>query len=357
MILKDIKLYKYSLPLIAELKLKNSTIKKREGFILKIVGDTGNFGISEIAPLPNFSFESIDDVINQIKTFKNEYCNKPVPTNILEITKQLYPSVQFGIETALLTLHASLKKLSMAELLNPTTSKSVQINALLVGNSDEILNKAEFLSSIGYQTFKIKVGRESIKDEIKLIKDLRSIIGQSVQIRLDANQSFTYDDAIEFMNKVVPFKIEYFEEPFKLNEDLLKYCSNQSAEVPIALDETLRIILPPDIIKYKEIKALILKPTLLGYSNSIAFAKTALNNKIKPVISSSFESSVGIYILASMAAVIDPSIPVGLETLSWFLKDSVNDPLYIENGMMNLDKHVNMFENINYSQFEEISLG
>ncbi|KAA3631385.1 MAG: hypothetical protein DWP97_13280, partial [Calditrichaeota bacterium] len=146
-------------------------------------------------------------------------------------------------------------------------------------------------------------------------------------------------------------------EPFQSKEELQRYVNTGEGDIPIALDETLREIEPDELNKYKVCAAVVLKPALLGYANAIQFAKTALSYNMKPVISSSFESSIGTYILASIAAVIDDSIPVGLETISWFASDIIDDPLFIENSTISLDMYTSIFDKIDFSKLEEIHLG
>ncbi len=52
--------------------------------------------------------------------------------------------------------------------------------------------------------------------------------------------------------------------------------------------------------------------------------------------SSSFWQPIG---FASMAAIIDPAIPVGLDTLGWFKKDIVEKPIKIKNGQIDLNEY------------------
>ncbi|KAA3632266.1 MAG: o-succinylbenzoate synthase, partial [Calditrichaeota bacterium] len=283
----NIQLYKYSLPLLIPLILGDKTVMTREGFLIKITADPNLIGISEIAPLPHFSKESLNDVIKDVADFKKEYTGKPIPTDILERTKSLTPSVRFGLETALLNLHASFKKLTFVDLLNPNAKRVISVNALLTGSVDEIESKLEFLMLQGYKTFKIKVGRNKLKDEIKLIQKIQNILDDSYAVRLDANRKFEYEDGCRFLNELKGSNIEYVEEPFQSKEELQRYVNTGEGDIPIALDETLREIEPDELNKYKVCTAVVLKPALLGYANAIQFAKTALSYNMKPVISSS----------------------------------------------------------------------
>ena len=77
----------------------------------------------------------------------------------------------------------------------------------------------------------------------------------------------------------------------------------------------------------------LLKPTMLGLSHAVEFAKEAADHKIKAVISSSFETSVGLTALAHLAAALNETVtPAGLDTLGWLSDDVLKTPLVVENG-------------------------
>jgi len=67
------------------------------------------------------------------------------------------------------------------------------------------------------------------------------------------------------------------------------------------------------------------------------FTREAHKLGMMPVISSSFESSLGILTLANLAAAAgDMHIQAGLDTLSWFEKDILKPPLKSSQGTLDL---------------------
>ena len=121
---KDFKLYSYKIPLRKTLKLKSVSIDSREGLILKIFDSDGNCGFGEIAPLPGFSRENLEEakaqtiqICNALK--KNLSSNKP--EKISDATKdflgEVYHSVSVGVAAALLTLSADRRNCSLSALL------------------------------------------------------------------------------------------------------------------------------------------------------------------------------------------------------------------------------------------------
>ena len=77
------------------------------------------------------------------------------------------------------------------------------------------------------------------KKDIERIKHIRKCIGDDKQIRIDANQGWNIEEAIDTLKNIDKYKIEYCEEPinrdlsFRLNE------VKESSPVKIMADESL----------------------------------------------------------------------------------------------------------------------
>ncbi len=356
MILETIKLYAYKLPLYKKLQLGKKNIAEREGFVIEIKTETDVTAYSEIAPLPSFSMESMSDVIKEVVSFKEKFAGKPVPSDILQQLTVYTPSVRFGIESAFLQITAQSKKLTLVDLLNPTAKQIVSVNALLIGSQSEVVERVRSLYDDGYRAFKMKIGRGNLDDEISTIHKVRQIVGDDSLIRLDANCAFDYETAISFYEQIKNLNIDYIEEPFETFELTKKQLLEHGDSMPIALDESLAEIQPEMLNEMYALKAIVLKPTLLGYTNTMMFAKKAFALGIQPVISSSFETSLGTYLLASMGAIIDSKIPIGLDTLSWFADDIVENRLIITNGKIDLSNYVALPTQIDFSKLSEVTL-
>lgn len=348
-----IQLFKYSLPFLTPLKIKDKIMNVREGYLINISDKNGNKGWGEIAPLDGFSSETKESVLSEINDIKDTLENNQIPQDILKILNPYSPSVRFGFESALLTLMASEKKLTLAGFLNPMANLKININALLGGNYDDVIKRTKYLYSKGYKTFKLKIGRKNLEDEIRLIENIIEIIKQDGKIRLDANRMLSPETTEDFFNKLSALPIDYLEEPYASKDDIKELLD--SLKIPIAFDESLTEIQPTDLKDYKSLKAVVLKPTILGYTNSMAFATNAISLGIIPVISSSFESPLGIYILASMSAIIDNQAYVGLETIDRF-ENKLFPYLDISNGILDLNNYQNFFDKIETNNFEEIKI-
>lgn len=344
MTIAQVHLFFFRLPLVRPLTLKGSTLIHREGYIIRLRDHDGFTGWGEISPLPGFSRESSADAQNQFASIRNQLTGHPVPDSLEKLSGgfqrwlgglNLFPSVRFGVETTVLNLLATHSAIPLHTLLNSASPSVVSVNALLTGSTDDILKHAEQMRKEGYRAVKLKVGHLSVHDGIRLTKSVYERLG-SVTLRLDANRAWNLNEAITFTDGITGCNIEYVEEPCQNYNDSLKLAERTG--LPVALDESLSDIAPESLHGLAGVKAVVLKPTLLGgVERSMQFTREAHKLGMMPVISSSFESSLGILTLANLAAAAgDMHIQAGLDTLSWFEKDILKPPLKSSQGTLDL---------------------
>lgn len=202
------------------------------------------------------------------------------------------------------------------------SSLSVPICSLLAGNSQQILHEAESLVNQGVRHAKLKVKNIPLKEAILLINQLT----KSFVLRLDFNRCLNLDDALLLAENIDLSKIDFFEEPLKNPKELLDF------PYPIALDECLREKEHLGLCSLEQVKALVLKPTMLG---GIEKCKEWACWKKSIVLSSSFESGIGIFQIMQLASEFtDLLAPLGLDTYRYLEEDLLEEPLRYEAGFM-----------------------
>jgi len=177
------------------------------------------------------------------------------------------------------------------------------------------------------------VGRGPLAEDIAMVREVRSLLGKKTVLRLDANRAWSMEQAIAFAAGLSDMPIDYLEEPVGSLELLVRLSKEPIMTLPLALDESLLDMDPDDLFRLPKIKAVILKPTLLGFEKAMQFARAAVRVGMTPVVSSAFESGVGMAALAQIACALNQEdVAAGLDTLDWFVEDLLLIPLSIENG-------------------------
>ncbi len=355
MIVKNIKYYRYEIPLLTPLFINNIETTKRTGIIIRLKDLDQNTGFGEIAPLPGLHTENLETVLDLLDEIDIHVAGTSISediaasgTNLSEILKikSFPPSVRFGVSMAVLDLLANSKKLPLNKLYQMPYHKNVFINGLLTGPPDEIIKTTKELLSLGYTTLKIKVGKRPVADDISTINKVREIAGEKIRIRLDANRAWTMNEALSFAGKISNIHVEYIEEPLN-NPDELPEFSEQSG-LPVALDESLSRFCSPDGPLPDWVNAVILKPSVIGDFNIILqIIQQAKKQNIVPVISSAFESGLTLKMLALLSSVfIAEGTAVGLDTYKWLSQDLLTKPFKAVRGHIDkkrmAKRHINL---------------
>lgn len=290
----------------------------------------------EIAPLPGFNQESLQAALKAVGDLRFAVKNTTIPDHLEELSggfahwlgpHKLPSSVQCGVESALLNLIAHSRDLTLARLISDSPSAQIAVNGLISARPDELDSEIERITSAGYRAVKIKIGREDTTSDIALVRRIVGALPSGIAVRLDANRAWEFDEAICFARGINDLALAYIEEPLADPSRLPEFASLTG--LPIALDESLRECDPDTIPHLAIAAAAIIRPGQLGgLERAMRYARRVQAAGLLPVVSSNVESAVGIAVLASMAATITPkSIPVGLDTLSWFREQPIELPI------------------------------
>ena len=311
-----------------------TTLNQRTGYILEIIASNGLKAQGEIAPLPGVSAETLKKAHHDLVEAQSHLKDFTVILDKDELVASLKgpvfsglcPSVRFGVESVLFGLAAGARAVSLAEFLGGIL-QDVPTAALLQGSHEQILADARDLSGRGYQVFKLKVGGRNIPLDVKKVQGLRVLIGEQGSIRLDGNRAWGLKEALLFVDLAGRAQIEFIEEPLSDMGKIGEFY--QAAQIPVALDEGLSISANSKAVKYY-----VLKPTVLGgIIACLDWMENSRRNGKKAIISSAFESPVGLKILANLACLTGTT--AGLGTERW-LKGV--EPLADAGGMIRKEK-------------------
>ncbi|ABM01665.1 o-succinylbenzoate synthase [Shewanella amazonensis] len=333
-------LYPYRIALSRPLPVGKQRIMHRSGLVIEVrTGERSVF--AEIAPLSGpdmdgapilgFSSESLDECI---QTLKSSLAGISPATEAewgarLETLADSAPeaSVAWGLGILAAQLNEQLCVLSPDSAQQPDDSAHPMLGIPLI-----YLAQDEPLESIRKRVkalpdhtrfVKVKVGQTSMETELNLIHAILAERPQ-LKLRLDANQGFELEDAIDFCACLPRGAIDYIEEPCRNPAD--NPALFRAVGISYALDESL--ILSdfhfPDDPQSQGLRALVLKPMLLGSPARVqAFIEEAHSRGIRCVISSALESSLGIAALAAFAKQVTPDEAPGLDTLFPFEADCI----------------------------------
>ncbi|GAA5216178.1 o-succinylbenzoate synthase [Corallincola platygyrae] len=292
-------LFYSKVPLTQPLTWRGEQKDQREAAIVQLNWDNGEVSWGEIAPLPGFSKESLQQAIDSARYHLRA---------LLDQTNHVAPepSVAFGIDCALQSIDIAAEPSQRAMLLQ--------------GEPAEILEKIELMPKLP-RCIKLKVSRAPLPQEIKLLEAIQAQMPVT-QIRLDANQGWKFEDALSFFRGINAEQLSFIEEPC---DTLAATVCLGASGCPVALDEHLQdeMFTPT---AFEGLRALVIKPTLVGsLARCQQLVDWAKQHKISVVVSASYESSLGTSQLAALAQRWAPSEIPGLDTLHYLQPHALPD--------------------------------
>ncbi len=299
-----------------------------------IVENDGFTGIGECSVIPGLSIDPSD---NSYSKKLAELCTAlnagldPVSVDLSE-----YPSIAFGLETALLDLKAKGSKILFQNPFSEGKS-GIPINGLVwMGEKEFMQKQIREKIAAGYHCIKLKVGAIDFETELDILSGIRRQFSpEDIEIRLDANGAFQPAEAFEKLEKLSVFNIHSIEQPIKQGQfdAMAELC--EKSPVPIVLDEELIGVNSADkefVLEKIKPAYIILKPSLIGgFGQSEEWIRLAEKHGIRWWITSALEANIGLNAIAQWTASLHSDLPQGLGTGQLY-HNNIPSPLEISNA-------------------------
>jgi O-succinylbenzoate synthase len=304
--IEKVQLYQYEIPL----KKFRPT---RQGLLLNFCTDEGQESWGEISPLEGWSKESLNDAKKQILNIIPSLKKKKIEDLFFLALNDpsLYSSVSLGLFGA------------CYPLLHPCTLDPLPVAALLIGSFLEVKEQINVAFEKRFSHVKLKLSHLTVDQA----KELLTILKGKVSIRLDLNRSWSQADVDTFFSSYPIDTFEYVEEPYQDAEALDSFVH------PLALDESLA---DENNWNLPRLNTVIIKPSVIGAGQKIRrLISHCKERKIKTVVSSAFESGVGMYQIALLAHYYSLNKnSLGIDTLKFFHDDLLVDKPEINHGFI-----------------------
>ncbi|MCX2680127.1 o-succinylbenzoate synthase [Galbibacter sp. EGI 63066] len=334
-----------------------------------IIEDQSHYGIGECGILRKLSIDDRPDYEEKLDwTCKNITLGKE---KLWEALKE-FPSIQFGVEQAFVSLKnqqpqgKTAKYKSEPPQKNISTQASGHIKSHLVRRSpfqlfpsdfstgkaaininglvwmgDEAFMREQITEKIaaGFGCIKMKIGAIDFETELKLLQSIRKTFSaKEIELRVDANGAFAPNEALDKLRRLSELELHSIEQPIKQGqwEEMAALC--RETPLPIALDEELIGVF--DVTKKKELlqtikpQYIILKPSLVGgYRGAEEWINLCEGMNIYWWITSALESNIGLNAIAQWTYTLNNNMPQGLGTGSLFT-NNIESPLEVKNGAL-----------------------
>lgn len=328
----------YSLPFRSKYVTSESQATSRCGLLLLLKTDNGLVGVGEASPPGLGSLNEVRKIAAILEGLTPRLLGGDFDTLEETISAWGIPApLRFGIETALLDLKGQDSGVPISVLLGGKPSQ-LAVNALIAAESPEQTElDARKAVELGFTNLKLKVGRRTLSEDEQFVSAVRRAAGPGVKLHLDPNQAWNVNQAIESINLLSRYQLEFVEQPVAAVDINGLAEVRRSVPVAIAADESLGSL--DDLHRLLEADAagiFIIKAARLGGMRaSLDVAMEVIKAGQSAVVTTSLESGVGIAASIHLAAVLPKqSYAHGLATGLLFIQDIVYPALALAKGML-----------------------
>lgn len=146
-------------------------------------------------------------------------------------------SAKTGIEYALWDIKGKYLKQPVYNLLGGAYLDQIEVDYTLgIDTPPNMAAAAAKMVTYGYKTLVVKVGRDREKD-VDRLKSVREAVGPDIKLRLDVNEGYTVDKAIEMIRKFEKFDPELVEQPVARWDIKGMTKVARAVDTPISADE------------------------------------------------------------------------------------------------------------------------
>jgi L-alanine-DL-glutamate epimerase-like enolase superfamily enzyme len=221
--------------------------RTHKSVIIRIITDEPNIdGIAEIVCAPPGKPEEIQhEICGALKAIADSALagisaeNTQTAQRIINERIKGKVWTKGGLNVALNDLRAKALGVSCMSMLGVHGEDAkVPVIGTVIGimHPDQMAERAIELRDRGFGTLKIKIG-EDVSSDFERVKCVREAVGDSVKIRVDANDHYSPEEAIKLINKIEHLNVEHVEQPISRYDILGMREIRKSVHVPLMTDD------------------------------------------------------------------------------------------------------------------------
>lgn len=232
------------LPLKEAYTIAYETLSSIHSVFLLAETDSGIRGIGCAAPDKGVTGETLETSLDAYRDYIEPALRNADPfdfVRILEALKLNIPDKPSAIAMTDMMLYDLVSKKAGVPLykylggFRDSIPTSITIGIM---SAEHTLEKARQYFIEGFRIFKLK-GGISCDEDIEKVRKLRELFGKEIIIRFDANQGYSVEDAIRFVNETRESNVELLEQPTpRKDTNMLGRVSN-NVPIPVMADESL----------------------------------------------------------------------------------------------------------------------
>ncbi len=223
--------------------IATGTMNHAQNVFIRVHTDAGFYGVGECSAFPMIVGETQETCLVMAKEFARLWKGQD-PLAIPVLLQQLNnftagnTTIKSAFDMALYDIAAKNAGIPLYQFLGGLPRQIETDITVGIASPDIMAAKALTFREQGANFLKVKLGKDSAED-VERIKQIRNAVGPKMMIRIDANQGWSFDDAIYALQNVSQYNIEFCEQPMRTWFDDRLPKLMQLSPVKIMADESV----------------------------------------------------------------------------------------------------------------------
>ena len=199
--------------------IATGTMDHAQNVFIRVHIDTGFYGVGECSAFPMIVGETQDTCLVMAREFARLWKGKDA-LDIPGRLQQLHDftagnsTIKSAFDMALYDIAAKNAGLPLYQFLGGSKRKIATDITIGIAEPHAMAQKAIEFKKSGAAVLKVKLGK-GVKTDVERIKQIREAVGTEMKIRVDANQGWSFDDAIYALQSIGKYDIEFCEQPMR----------------------------------------------------------------------------------------------------------------------------------------------
>lgn len=242
MLIMHTEIYRYTIPMVP-FTIATGTMRHAQNIFIRIHTSEGFIGVGECSAFPMIAGETQATCFELAKDFAACWKNKSatdINQRLDELDALIYRNytAKSAFDLALHDLAAKAANLPLYQFLGGTNRTVESDLTIGIGTPEEMAATARDFISKEVHIIKVKLGKD-VATDVERIRQIREAVGPAMQLRIDANQGWSFEDAILALTQLAPYNIEFCEQPMRSwNDELLPELCKRSP-IPLMADESV----------------------------------------------------------------------------------------------------------------------
>jgi L-alanine-DL-glutamate epimerase-like enolase superfamily enzyme len=346
----SIELYELPIQLKEPFVISLGTHHYANNVVVVIRTDNGLTGFGECSPFMSINGESMETCMVVGKYLAQGLLGRDplkIDEHSVRMDQIIYAnsSIKSAFDIALFDLASQDAGMPLYAFLGGTNEKELVTDyTVSLGDKNKMVSDALKIQANGFQVIKVKVG-ESGKKDVERIRLIREAVGPDIPVRIDANQGWDMETAIETLKALESFNIQHCEEPIpRWNFMELSHIRKQSP-IPIMADESCCD--HHDAKRLIDLHACDLLNIKLGKSSgfikALKMIKLAEQSNIKIQVGGFLESRLAFTASAHLALISKNIVYCDFDTPLMFKEDPVSGGItYSDKGVVTVSDQLGL---------------